>query len=223
MLIVNPSYAGVTEEMLHPSYWSARAEPVSVGGRGGAWFVDADQGRMVLRIYRRGGVAARLSESRYLFLGWHRSRSFREFQVLRQLHQKGLPVPEPVAASASRSGLFYQAAILIRRIPDAVPLPEVCELGTDSLWWRVGRTIRRFHDAGLDHVDLNCDNILVANGYVYVIDFDRCRFRKPGAERRWAKRNLSRLYRSIEKRIDTVDTDRSWQSLLAGYRKVSES
>jgi len=223
MLIVNPSYSEVSEKMLHPSYWSGRAEPVSVGGRGGAWFVDANQGQMVLRMYRRGGVAARLSESRYLFTGWHRTRSYREFQVLSKLYEIGLPVPEPVAASACQSGLFYQAAILIRRIPDAVPLPEVCELDKDAIWWKVGRTIRRFHEAGLDHVDLNCDNILVANGRVHVIDFDRCIIRKPGVEKRWAKRNLARLYRSIEKRVNTVDITKSWQSLLAGYRKVAQS
>ncbi|MFW5825828.1 MAG: 3-deoxy-D-manno-octulosonic acid kinase [Marinobacter sp.] len=220
MLVVNPAYKDVTEDWFDPAHWGAHAQPVSAGGRGSAWFVTTDQGDMVLRQYRRGGMVARFSERSYLFTGWKNTRSYREFELLRVLHGQGLPVPEPVAATAQRSALCYRAAILIRRIPGAVPLPEVDNLDDESLWREVGRTIRRFHDAGLDHVDLNCDNILVAGGEVYLIDFDRCRYRGTAANRRASDdRNLSRLRRSVGKRLGKISEKQPllWSRLMEGY------
>lgn len=220
MLVVNPSYRDVTEAWLDPRHWGEKARPVSAGGRGSAWFVESGQGEMVLRQYRRGGLAARLSERSYLFTGWRSTRSFREFELLTVLHDRGLPVPEPVAAFAQRHLLCYRAAILIRRLQGAVPLPEAGNIDDEALWQEVGRTIRRFHDAGLDHVDLNCDNILVAGRKVYLIDFDRCRLR--GATRNrggWARQNLHRLRRSVEKRLGQAPVQKSlfWGCLMAGY------
>jgi len=62
---------------------------------------------------------------------------------------------------------------------------------------RVGTTVRRFHDAGLDHVDLNARNLLVdPQGKVWLIDLDRCRRRQPG---KWQEANLERLQRSLAK------------------------
>lgn len=220
MLITNPACPGVSGNWLDPDWWGSQARPVSAGGRGSAWFVDTDQGEMVLRQYRRGGLIARLSERRYVFTGWQRTRSYREYQLLRRLYDQGLPVPEPIAARAKRYGLFYEAAILIRRIPGAVPLPEVDNLQDEGLWREVGRTIRRFHDAGLDHVDLNCDNVLVAGGEVYLIDFDRCRLRLADSGGSWRNRNLDRLHRSVAKRITQVTSPRRtalWQSLANEY------
>jgi 3-deoxy-D-manno-octulosonic acid kinase len=216
MLITNPACPEVSGNWLEPGWWGSQARPVSAGGRGSAWFVDTRQGEMVLRQYRRGGLIARLSERRYVFTGWHRTRSYREYQLLRQLYDQGLPVPEPIAAGATRYGLFYEAAILIRRIPGAVPLPEVDNLTDESLWREVGRTIRRFHDAGLDHVDLNCDNILVAGGVVYLIDFDRCRV---VASQKYNYRNLDRLARSVERRINVTKRQQNdlWNALIHGY------
>jgi 3-deoxy-D-manno-octulosonic acid kinase len=57
--------------------------------------------------------------------------------------------------------------------------------------------IKRFHQAGLDHVDLNARNILVdPHGKPWLIDLDRCRLRAAG---KWQEANLSRLARSIQK------------------------
>lgn len=226
MLVVSPAYKDVTENWFDPAHWGARAQPVSAGGRGSAWFVETDQGDMVLRHYRRGGFVARFSERSYVYTGWQNTRSYREFELLKLLLDQGLPVPEPVAACATRHLLWYHAAILIRRIPGAVPLPEVEDLEDESLWREVGRTIRRFHDVGLDHVDLNCDNILVAGGEVYLIDFDRCRLKDGGEDSRWKKANLDRLWRSVEKRINPVterQTSVLWDYLVAGYHKPFKS
>ncbi len=166
---------------------------------------------------------ARFSERNYLFTGMSRTRSFREFRLLEILFEQGLPVPEPVAAWSGKSrGLYYHSGILITRIADAVPIPEVDDINSLPLWLRVGETIRRFHDQGLDHVDLNCDNILVTSGGIHLIDFDRCRLHERGIKARWKQRNLDRLRRSVDKRLHSVTEKQRnalWQALLAGYDK----
>ncbi|MFL1403927.1 3-deoxy-D-manno-octulosonic acid kinase [Marinobacter sp. M1N3S26] len=223
MLVVNPAYKAITEDWFDPEYWGWNARPVSTGGRGSAWFVDSDQGGMVLRHYRRGGLVARLSEKSYIYLGHDRTRSFREFHLLKALYDRGLPVPEPVAAwSKTHNGVCYRASIIIRRIDGAEPWPEVVRLDDEGLWHRIGGMIRRFHDAGLDHVDLNCDNILVAGDDVYLIDLDRCRLRPGTAGGQWQRANLRRLWRSVVKRMSKfteTQRDSLWECLMAGYHK----
>ena len=58
-----------------PARWGERARPVDSGGRGGAWFVDAPFGPSLLRLYLRGGWAAKLSRDQYLWHGASRTRS----------------------------------------------------------------------------------------------------------------------------------------------------
>lgn len=222
-LLVNTSFAGVTEAWLTPEFWGDRARPVASGGRGSAWYLATDRGEMVLRQYLRGGFAARLSRCSYLFTGFRRSRSLAEFRLLQRLDAQGLPVPVPVAALAARNGLFtYRAAILLLRIPGARPLPAVPALDDGQLWRDVGQLLRRFHDHGLDHADLNCDNILLAEGQLWLIDFDRCRLHaRHAVDARWKERNLRRLRRSVEKRCQHVPADRReqlWQLLCSAYR-----
>jgi 3-deoxy-D-manno-octulosonic acid kinase len=88
-------------------------------------------------------------------------------------------------------------------------------------WIAIGRCIRRFHDRGVCHADLNAHNILLGatEEAVYLIDFDRGRLRKPGL---WCDSNLVRLRRSIEKVTYGLPEDRfteaDWHGLLDGYR-----
>lgn len=221
LLLRDAAYELVSRRWLQPDYWEGRARPVATGGRGGAWFVRSPLGDLVLRRYHRGGLVARISSSGYLFAGFHRSRSHAEFRLLQRLRDLGLPVPEPVAALACRSGITYRAAILLRRLPGASPLAEQEQLGDAQLWEAVGRVLRQFHDAGLDHRDLNCDNILVAGETISLIDFDRCRLRAPHRTgTAWQRRNLRRLYRSVKKRCEQLSErtrNRLWQHLEAGY------
>ncbi len=168
-------------------------------GRGASLFLSAGAEEWVLRHYRRGGMIARLSERRYVWTGLERTRAFREFQLTADLHAQGLPVPRPVAAGVTRHGLTYEAALITVRIPDARALADLllADEADDELLQRVGATIRRFHDAGLDHVDLNARNLLVdRGGKVWMIDLDRCRVRKAG---RWQQANLERLQRSLSR------------------------
>lgn len=199
-IVFDPARAEqVRPEWFDAMHWRSHAIPVIAGGRGAAWFIETGDARWVLRRYRRGGLAARFSDERYLWLGEAATRSFSEFRLLMRLVELGLPVPVPVAAYYSRRGISYCAALLMERLPDATPLAARLGAGAPAdIWASVGRTLADFHQAGVDHADLNANNILVSKaGRVSVIDFDRGRLRAtPG---RWQERNMARLQRSLEK------------------------
>ena len=223
MLVSEEYRADLSADWFAPDWWGSNAEPVSAGGRGAAWFLRTPLGGAVLRQYRRGGFVARLSESSYLFAGYRKSRSFAEFRLLQTLRSKGVPVPEPLAAMVQRVGLFrYKAWIIVRRLADSKPLPEASNVTEPELWARVGRVIRQFHDAGLNHVDLNCDNILVVPDGIYLIDFDRCELKESASSSAsWKADNINRLRRSVEKRCGSLDAkarERVWRAFLKGYQ-----
>ncbi len=221
-LLVHPDYRGqVTSSWFDPGAWGGYARPVDSGGRGNAWFIDGYQLAVVLREYRRGGLIARLSEASYLFLRESDVRAFAEFRLLNVLADQGLPVPKPVAARYQRKSPFlYCASIIIERIADSVPLADrflSMELG---LWHRLGRVLRRFHDAGVMHADLNCYNILVQGDDFYLIDFDKSRIRGESGAARWKKSTLDRLYRSLKKVAGKQEQGRletRWVTMNNGY------
>jgi hypothetical protein len=87
------------------------------------------------------------------------------------------------------------------------------------LWVAIGRCLRRFHERGVFHADLNARNILIdTSGSVWVIDFDRSEIRTPGW---WCDANLARLHRSLRKLIVELPEERfttaDWHCLLDGY------
>jgi 3-deoxy-D-manno-octulosonic acid kinase len=186
-----------------PAWWGERAVAVAAGGRGGAWFVDAPFAPSVLRLYLRGGLAARLSRDAYVWHGADRTRSFAEFRMTRALHTLGLPVPEPIAAGYWRRGGSYRAAILVARLAGVSSLGALAAADPAAAPWdATGRLVARFHRAGLDHADLNAHNILFSNeagagGDGWLIDFDKATMRIP--ETGWRERNLARLRRSLLK------------------------
>lgn len=186
-------------EWFDPRWWGERAEPVAAGGRGAAWFVDGPFGAAVLRHYLRGGLAARFSRDAYVWRGADRTRSFAEFRLARALHALGLPVPRPLAACYWRAGLRYRAAILVERLPDVTSFGALAaRQGEAAPWESTGRLLARFHRAGLDHGDLNADNILFdAFGKGSLIDFDKSTIRIPATG--WREGNLARLRRSLLK------------------------
>jgi 3-deoxy-D-manno-octulosonic acid kinase len=86
-------------------------------------------------------------------------------------------------------------------------------------WIAIGRCVRRFHDDGIRHADLNAHNVLLdASDAVWLVDFDRGALRHPGY---WCDGNLVRLRRSIEKITEPLPRERfseaDWASLLDGY------
>ncbi|MGM0915835.1 MAG: 3-deoxy-D-manno-octulosonic acid kinase [Pseudomonadota bacterium] len=209
----------ISPSTFDPAWWQAQGRITGQApGRGASLFLDAGNGEeWVLRPYRRGGLVARLSEARYLWTGLERTRAFRELCLTADLHARSLPVPRPVAADVTRHGLTYSAALITVRIPGARALASLLENGEadDDLLQRVGATIRRFHDVGLDHVDLNARNLLVGEeGKVWLIDLDRCRLRPDGA---WKGRNLKRLESSVAKFVVPAAIECTIEQITAGY------
>ncbi len=212
-------------QIFRPEYWRERGQVSRPpAGRGAALFVEDGTVRWVLRHYRRGGMMAHLSRDSYLWTGEARTRPFREWRLLHGMHDEGLPVPAPVAARYRRNGLTYTGELITERIADARPLSAL--LQSQSLptgtWEAVGRCIRRFHNAGVFHADLNAHNILLDNASaVFLIDFDRGQRRTPGG---WTEQNLQRLLRSLNKinqgLLAEGSSSADWEALLRGYAQA---
>ena len=220
-LISNPQ-----STLFDPRWLQANANVTSVAhGRGQAWFVDYQQHHWVLRHYLRGGMVA--NWNRDFYLGWslRHSRAWKEWQLLLDLRQKNLPVPQPVAARVNwplgRISGIYQADILLERIPGAKTLARRIQESTltDQLWQVVGECIRLFHDHNVYHADLNANNILFdKHDQIYLIDFDRGEIREHGE---WKMQNVNRLQRSLLKLKSQYGefnfTDSDWRRLLDAY------
>ena len=211
-------------DYFRPEYWeSENALNGQAMGRSSAWFIDTPFGSVVLRQYLRGGWAAKFSRNKYFFSKVPRSRPFREFHLLAALHEQGLPVPRPVTAVCEHRGLLSSGAIITIRIPLAETLAhwlEIVEFDCyHRCWANVGQCIRRFHDSGVWHADLNVRNILLDSAQqVFLLDFDRARFR-PG-RKVIGKSNLGRLKRSLLKcwpadQIPAMQV--AWMNLMDGY------
>jgi 3-deoxy-D-manno-octulosonic acid kinase len=192
------------------------------GGRGSVAVIETAAGALVRRDYLRGGLPRHLSRDAYLWTGATRTRAFREFRLLLDLHAAGLPVPEPVAARYRRRGLVYRAALLMRLIPDARTLGQVLAAGADpqATLGPALAAVAQLHAAGVWHADLNADNLLVdAGGKVWLIDFDRAQAGITAAPR--LRGNLDRLLRSLRKRMPApvlARIEAAWPQLQRDYR-----
>lgn len=212
----------VSAAIFDPQYWEARAALVGqASGRGTTWFVEQGNEEWALRHYRRGGFAARISSDSYLWLGLEQTRAWREWKLTAQLHAQGLPVPVPIAAHVIRSGRTYRADLITVRLAGVTPLSQrLTQRALDpAMWRRLGAVLHQFHDAGVDHADLNAHNILLdTQESFWLIDFDKSRLRRAGA---WSERNLARLQRSLHKlrRLSPgfFWAEADWAALRDGY------
>jgi 3-deoxy-D-manno-octulosonic acid kinase len=208
-------------QVFEREHWKARgALSERAGGRDSIDFIEVDGQSWVMRRYLRGGMAAHFARDRYLFLGEEQTRSFRELRLLAELRERNLPVPVPIAASYRRGILTYSAALITERLPGAHTLSETLAAGdmNDACWAAIGRCLRRFHDAGVQHADLNAHNIMLGeNGEAWVLDFDRGRLRTPGS---WSDRVLNRLARSLAKISNGAG---EWKSGFARLRLAHDA
>lgn len=210
--------------LLQPMHWPGAVEATGQGGRGAVWFVRGAFGDGVLRHYRRGGLVGRVNRDRYLWQGEDATRSFREFRLLAELRDRGLPVPTPLMAGYSRYGVFYRADLLTALIPAAQTLAQRlhADFPAAAIWHRVGETLARFHAQGAYHADLNAHNVMLdANAQVWLIDFDRGELRATAQD--WQRDNLQRLLRSLRKLgAEALPGWReAWAQLELGYENVS--
>lgn len=216
-------FEAIAERHFDPRWWQAQDAVLgSAGGRNVAWFVRLNQRDMVLRHYCRGGLVGRFVADRFRREPVLQSRAMQEFSLLQWMHQQGLPVPRPCAARFCPEGRWYRADILVEHIADSLDLARLLQQRplTTGEWRAVGAAVAQMHSAGVYHADLNCHNILLdAAGKVWLIDFDRCGRRPPGA---WQGGNLQRLRRSLRKEQGRLPVfhwhERDWSALLESYR-----
>ncbi len=195
----------------------------SVTGRGGVLMLRQAGETWVLRHYHRGGFVAKLVYDHYLWLALERTRPFREWRLLAELHGSGLPAPRPIAARAVRHGLFYRADIVTALIPDVRPLSSYLREGEVAAdrWREIGRMLRRFHDHGVDHPDLTAHNILLGpESGAFLVDFDNASLKPAGA---WQLGGMARLQRSLRKvalEFGTEFDEAAWSLLLDAYERA---
>ncbi|WP_162846887.1 3-deoxy-D-manno-octulosonic acid kinase [Marinicella litoralis] len=188
-------------------------------GRGTAWTIKSEWGKWVLRHYLRGGLYAKINRDSYLWTGLNNTRAVKEFTLLNQLQEMGLPSPKPIAAMVIKKGLFYQNDLIMENIlHDQTFAQALLKTNDNEMWRNIGHTIAKFHANGIYHSDLNAHNILLMKNKVYLIDFDKGDIRRTHAG--WQKNNLLRLKRSIEK-VTQQSCDHAlknqWQILMDGY------
>ena len=193
-------------------------------GRGAASVVTVADRSCVLKHYHRGGLVAGFLVDRYLYTGLDRTRSFAEWRLLSLMHKRGLPVPIPFAARCCRHGLFYTADLISEYCQGTQTLAQLLshEPLPNFLWRKLGHTLRRFHDCGIYHADLNAHNILLnsENGEVTLVDFDRAfHSRHPF----FLRRNMARLQGSLNKSAGEGECPayrrEDFQALLDSYEK----
>ena len=207
------------------SYRASNAVVGEASGRGTTYFVNCKTISCVLRHYHRGGMMASISKDRYWWTGMYNTRSWREWYLLVKLKDWDLPVPRAIAARAVRHGFFYTADLLMEKIENSEPLSAMLSKQKldEPQWRKIGATLRRFHQRGVYHADLNAHNILLdQEGNVYVIDFDKGQLR--ATQRSWQLANLNRLKRSLNK-IRQADIKvnfelQDWELLVSGYTQL---
>ena len=161
---------------------------------------------MIVRHYSHGGFLSFLTRDLYCL----DSRSFRELALTEEIRGCGIPTVHPIGAIHQRvPPFFYRAYLLTREFPRARNLVEY--LNENQLLphgetlprkrriiCEAGLMLRRFHDAGFFHADLQLKNLMVADGRTILIDFDRS-YRKQSLSLKERMDNLFRLNRSADK------------------------
>ena len=211
------------ESLFDINYWrSCNAIVGNASGRGTTWFIKLQSTIAALRHYHRGGLFGKIVRDQYLFLGLERTRGYAEFVLLQKLRSAGVNVPRPIAAKVEQIGLLYRADLLSEKIPEASDLVDklqVERLSTDD-YQKIGIEIRKMHDVGVNHTDLNIHNILLdREGKVWIIDFDKC---KQQSGNQWKERNLNRLLRSFRKELGKRKihwSEDDFESLMLGYNQ----
>ena len=188
----------------------AETLPVLTGrlGRGPIHRMTAAGVPALVRTYRRGGLAGLVLPDAFLL----QHRAVREVLALRRLAPLGL-APRPLGLEV-RGVLLKRMRLVVEEVASTTTLLEACARGWAgaSLARLVGDAVRRMHEAGVAHPDLNVGNVLVAGDGLraWLVDFDGAAlFDEPVPPGRRA-RDVLRFCRSLDK----------WQeSALSGARE----
>jgi hypothetical protein len=184
--------------------------PVLSGGRAAVGVFDLAAGlSVVVRPYRRGGFVRRFNRDLYLGV---RPRPVRELRAILHLRSRAVPTVEPLAAAVHWlvPGL-YRGALVTRHVPLAVNLWQYLRDADPAARERACRgaaaSVRRLHDSGTLHPDLNLQNFLVRPAHgepeVLVIDLDRAR--RGDVSPRQRRAAFERICRSMRRLDPTAE------------------
>jgi len=187
-------------DVVEPLFGARRNGHSLTGGRGGTSRIPTEQGDLVLRRLRRGGAMRWLGET---YFGLH-PRPLREFATLLRARRRGLPVPDPVAAVVERRlGIAYRGFLLMRDLGGEPLSALIGREAPPDLLALLAEEMRRVHDAGLDHPDLNLGNVLwIPRSFgsrLAFVDLDRARLHGGPLGVTARRRCLRRLRRSAAK------------------------
>ncbi|MCA9773242.1 MAG: phosphotransferase [Myxococcales bacterium] len=191
--------------LFEPEGLTARSGVAVAAGRGAIHALTVGREcRLLVRHYRRGGVLAPLLGDRYL--GGGTPRPVAELLATEFARAHDVAVPTIAGALVRPAGPFaYRGDLFVVEEPGSVDLLGFLRREPDparrrAVLRRTGAEIRRMHDAGLDHRDLNVKNVLVRrDGAIMILDFDRARVFDRLSDPARA-RALTRLLRSAIKR-----------------------
>lgn len=187
------------------------AEPFT--GRAAAYRFTASHEDWLVRHYRRGGAIARVLTDTYLRAG--ESRPLRELRASVAARARGVATPDVMAAVTYPSGILYRADLATRFIPDSLDLAAITVASARggeranarndgrAAWYAAGALLRTVFQAGIEHVDLNLRNILIAGApeapRALLLDLDRARVHQGPLGDTVRRRMLERLQRSRRK------------------------
>ncbi|MBX3471389.1 MAG: hypothetical protein KF878_31350 [Planctomycetes bacterium] len=176
--------------------------PAPLVGRGRLARVDLGAaGRAIVRPLLRGGLLGKLVRR----VSFDRARALSELRVSAEAAARGAVVLDVLAAVTRPTGLGWRHGLVTREVEGAVDLAHALAAFPAGRERRralraAGAAVRRLHDAGVDHVDLNLKNVLLRpDGQALVIDLDRCRLGPGPAPAHVREGNLLRLLRSWTK------------------------
>ena len=193
----------------HPTLyeWAAQQPGRDVfHGRGEAYGVALGNSRVVVRHARRGGALRGLLGDRYVGA----PRFVRELDISGRLNRAGVSTPRVLVGVKYPGILVHRADVATERV-DGTDLftlffgqnpPEGDS--RSAVFRAVGALVRKLHNAGYVHPDLQLRNVLVSplsshsSPLTWLLDVDTCRSISPrdDASRR---ANLARFRRSWDK------------------------
>ena len=166
--------------------------------------------RIVLRPLLRGGVPSHFSKK--LYLGFGEPRPLSELKTLTSLTESSVSVVAPVAAFVKRhlGGLAYSGALLTQYKENSQSLDELLLSSSDEttdaeisklvkISREAGSEAARCLQEGVFHQDLHPSNVLVADGKVVLLDFDKAQKISAGEVVRYVRLQNERWSRFLEK------------------------
>jgi len=216
----------VEAQLETPSGWQGRlAESPAASGRGGQGRLEAPGGTLILKQLRRGGLPAALWRDR--FPGT--ARLIANLTTPLEVERRGIATARPVALLVvpGPPGL-YRGFLATRQIPGAVDLRRRFVSGPPPSEPELGAAlglVRRMHDAGIEHPDLNLGNLLLrldeSGPCAWVIDLDRARLSSGPLAFAARQRAVRRLERSYLKVSGERSGGPDWYALYAaGSREL---